>query len=285
MKYTLPKFFICMEHNSHILLYYKRLKKSEYNKQYRDEHKDKIKEVNKKYYKDNKESLITKYKSYRQNYYKENKQEIIKKRNNFNDKYPDLNKQRCKVYRGTHKEEIKKYRNTLAYKNKERTRYLKNKENIKIRQAKYYIKNREIISIRNSKYTKKNRTGINNFRNGQYRNNQLYRIRELCRANVRRIKKMGFKKNSKTEILLGTSYELFKEYFQSKFNQYMTWEHFMNGLIHIDHITPLSSATTQLEIEKLCHYTNLQPLWATTEIARENGDMISIGNLEKSNKV
>jgi len=274
-----------MEQDSHIRLYYKRLKKSEYQKQYRDAHKDKTREVNKKYYADNKELLNRKYKTYRQNYYIENKEEIIKKRNIFNEKNPDLNKERCKKYQETHKEEIKKYRNSPECKDKAKKRNLKNKEYIRIRQAKYYIENRERISIRNSKYTKRNRQRINSFRNNQYQTNPLYRIRELCRANVRRIKKMGFKKNSRTEELLGTSFENFQSNFQSKFNQYMTWPHFMRGEIHIDHIIPLSTAKTQEQVEKLCHFTNLQPLWATTAIARANGDMTSIGNLEKGDSI
>jgi hypothetical protein len=32
---------------------------------------------------------------------------------------------------------------------------------------------------------------------------------------------------------------------------------------HIDHITPLSLATTEEELYKLNHYINLQPLWAS----------------------
>jgi len=40
----------------------------------------------------------------------------------------------------------------------------------------------------------------------------------------------------------------------------MSWDNY--GEWHIDHIIPLCSATTVEELEKLCHYTNLQPLWA-----------------------
>ena len=40
----------------------------------------------------------------------------------------------------------------------------------------------------------------------------------------------------------------------------MSWDN--HGEWHIDHIIPLSSAKDEYEFFKLCHYTNLQPLWA-----------------------
>jgi hypothetical protein len=49
----------------------------------------------------------------------------------------------------------------------------------------------------------------------------------------------------------------------------MTFDnHGVNGW-HIDHIIPLS-AKTEEEIIKLCHYTNLQPLWAEENRAKSN---------------
>ena len=37
---------------------------------------------------------------------------------------------------------------------------------------------------------------------------------------------------------------------------------------HIDHIVPLSSANTEEELIRLCHYTNLQPLWAEDNLKK-----------------
>ena len=48
----------------------------------------------------------------------------------------------------------------------------------------------------------------------------------------------------------------------------MSWDNY--GKWHIDHIIPLSSAKTEQDILKLCHYTNLQPLWAKGNIIKSN---------------
>ena len=50
----------------------------------------------------------------------------------------------------------------------------------------------------------------------------------------------------------------------------MNWDN--HGEWHIDHKIPLSSAKTEKELIGLCHYTNLQPLWA-------------LDNLKKGNKI
>ncbi len=43
------------------------------------------------------------------------------------------------------------------------------------------------------------------------------------------------------------------------------------GKWHIDHIIPLSSAGNDLvKLKELCHYTNLQPLWAIDNIMKRD---------------
>ena len=76
----------------------------------------------------------------------------------------------------------------------------------------------------------------------------------------------GYTKKSRTCEILCCSFEEFQIYFESKFESWMTWENRgkYNGELNfgwdIDHIIPISSATTEEEILKLNHYTNLQPL-------------------------
>ena len=94
------------------------------------------------------------------------------------------------------------------------------------------------------------------------------RLRNLIRNSFRR---QGYKKfNTSTEEIVGMNYNDFKEYLESKFVDGMSWEN--RGDWHIDHIIPLSLATSEEEIIGLCHYVNLQPLWA--EDNRSKGDKI-----------
>ena len=75
------------------------------------------------------------------------------------------------------------------------------------------------------------------------------------------------KKNKTFEIVGCTPIEL-KEHLEKQFVDGMNWEN--RGEWHIDHIIPLSSAKTEEEVYKLCHYTNLQPLWAEENLLKSN---------------
>ena len=91
--------------------------------------------------------------------------------------------------------------------------------------------------------------------------NELAGIKQKFRNNLRGVfKRKGYKKGGKSFELLGAEWEVVKAHFESLFQEGMTWEN--QGKWHIDHIIPIHTGNTEQEIRELCHYKNLQPLWA-----------------------
>lgn len=155
--------------------------------------------------------------------------------------------------------------------------YKKNKSLCNEKAAKYYANNREETKAKARAYAAENKEKISQSKK-EYRKNPDYlrRARERSKqrrdsdplykliCNVRsRIKKVlkGWSKSASSEVLVGCSWEELKAHLESQFKEGMTWENHGNNGWHTDHVVPLSSAKTLEEIEKLCHYTNLQPLW------------------------
>ena len=89
------------------------------------------------------------------------------------------------------------------------------------------------------------------------------------RKRVRDILKLkGELKKDATFELIGCSPKELVQHLQTQFTNGMSWENY--GEWHIDHIIPLSSAKTIDDIKRLCHYTNLQPLWAKDNLKKSN---------------
>ena len=91
----------------------------------------------------------------------------------------------------------------------------------------------------------------------------------------------GYKSN-KTSTLIGCSIDSLKEYIQSKFTKNMGWHN--RDLWHIDHITPCIKFDLKNPDEqaKCFHYTNMQPIWKTTDIAKMMGEEDYEGNQNKN---
>jgi hypothetical protein len=97
----------------------------------------------------------------------------------------------------------------------------------------------------------------------------LFKLKRNLRGRIKAfLKCSGNKRFCSTRELLGADYEEVKKHLEEKFQQGMCWEN--HGAWHIDHIIPLSSAKNQEDMKKLCHYTNLQPLWAKDNIKKSN---------------
>jgi hypothetical protein len=102
-------------------------------------------------------------------------------------------------------------------------------------------------------------------------------VRVLIRDAFKRSLNGVYKKGKKTEYILGCTMKEFIQYLQSQFVEGMTLEN--HGIVwEIDHIKKLSSSKNEEDIIKLNHYTNLRPLFKTTETALQYGYSDIIGN-------
>lgn len=145
---------------------------------------------------------------------------------------------------------------------------VKNKESIKQkRKIRDKINNVKLSEYR-KKYSQQNKDKINDWYKFEYQKNILYRIGKMVRSRINIFLRLNHvKKQSKTFEIIGCSPKFLKEYIEKKFTEGMSWG-LMGKHIHIDHIIPLSSAKTEEEVYRLCHYTNLQPLWAEDNLKK-----------------
>jgi hypothetical protein len=101
------------------------------------------------------------------------------------------------------------------------------------------------------------------------REDSLTKFIQIMRQSVRQsFKRKGYTKKSRTYIILGDDWDIVKKYFESLFVEGMNWDNY--GEWEIDHITPISTSCCEDEVMKLCHYTNLQPLWKKDNRLKSN---------------
>jgi hypothetical protein len=93
----------------------------------------------------------------------------------------------------------------------------------------------------------------------------LFMMSYAIRRNIRRVvKHVPHKSNAhKTFTLLGIDRDGFMRHMEALFTDDMSWKNY--GEWHIDHVRPIASfdLTKEENVRAVCHYTNLQPLWAT----------------------
>jgi hypothetical protein len=76
------------------------------------------------------------------------------------------------------------------------------------------------------------------------------------------------KKPGRSLGMVGCTWEELMAHIEKRFKPGMAWEN--RALWHVDHIIPLASAETEEELLRLCHYTNLQPLWAEENLKKSD---------------
>jgi hypothetical protein len=170
-----------------------------------------------------------------------------------------------------------------------------NYEKVLETQRKWRRENQERVRERSYKWVKNNRDKANEMKRNwlfknpekrkQYRENYkprkneqkkerketdlIYYLVDRVRSRLRKyLITNNITKKNKTFDIVGCTPEFLKEHLETQFKEGMNWEN--RNKWHIDHITPLSSAKTEEELYKLCHYTNLQPLWAEDNLKKSN---------------
>jgi hypothetical protein len=162
-----------------------------------------------------------------------------------------------------------------------------NKEHILSYQKIWYKNNKETIIEYHEAYRKDNKEKISKLIKSWIKNKKdtdpVYKSISNIRNRIyQAIKKGKGVKSKKTLELLGCSIEELKLHLEQQFKPEMTWEN--HGKIwEIDHIKACANfdLTDPMQQQKCFHYTNIQPLFKTTEIAKSFGYIDQIGNRNK----
>jgi len=151
----------------------------------------------------------------------------------------------------------------------------KYKEYQKNYQKKYRLseKDKAYRNDYNKKYNRTEKAKIARRKRAKYRftNDPIFKLNRLIRTRMHRyIMMKSLKKSKRTFEIVGCTPQELRTFIENKFQPGMTWDnHGIYGW-HIDHIIPLDSAKSEDEFMKLCHYTNLQPLWAKDNLSKFN---------------
>lgn len=102
-------------------------------------------------------------------------------------------------------------------------------------------------------------------RQNNYNKNPKNKLASNMRSRLYQVLK-GRSKSKHTFEIIGCSVDFLRNHLEEQFKEGMTWDNY--GEWHVDHIIPLSSAPDLDFLYELCHYKNLQPLWAVENLSK-----------------
>jgi hypothetical protein len=183
-----------------------------------------------------------------------------------------------KKYNQINKEHIKQYN---------KCRYENNKVEILEKIKKYHLDNKENIQKYNKQWFQDNKDKINKYSRYKYKNDVIFKLKLILRNILKnKLKSQGGRKYKSSIKLTGCTIEELKYHLEGKFLPEMTWSNH-GSVWEIDHIVGcVNFNLEEIEQQNKCfHYTNLQPLFKTTDIADSFGYTNQIGNRNKSKKI
>lgn len=138
-----------------------------------------------------------------------------------------------------------------------------------VKEKKYRESNPEKNKNRRKKYYENNKDKHKEYFLNRRNTDPMFKLTDNIRRRLNFfLKKENIKKTNKTFDIIGCEPKFLREHLEKQFTDGMSWDNY--GSWHIDHIIPLSSANNSEEMNKLCHYSNLQPLWAYDNLRKGN---------------
>jgi hypothetical protein len=191
--------------------------------------------------------------------------------------YYQANKEKKKAHYEANKESIKAYREANRDKIAENKKAYReaNRDKLAEYDKAYRKENRDKLAEYNKEYHKAyyedNKEQINENTRERRKTDPIFKLK----LNLRRSSNNAWKGQAKTETtekLLGCSYNDFKDYIEYQFVGNMSWNNY-GDVWHIDHIIPLAvieDVAQEELISSLCHYSNLQPLFACHNCSKKD---------------
>lgn len=167
-----------------------------------------------------------------------------------------------KVYRDTHKEELKQWK-------------LKNKEHVqsyaKLYKPEWDKENEDKMKIYYAERYQKKKKEIH----------EKAKLRRKCNPELQLVANMRSKlsvylkkgmKSATTMELVGCSVIFLRDHLEYQFDNRMTWNNYKLSGWHVDHIVPCDyfDLTNPIHQKRCFHWSNLQSLWGKENISKSN---------------
>lgn len=222
------------------------------------------KEIQRRHYEKNKDACLERTREWqaKQVDTPEKRESFNASKRAYNKANPEVRRRKLRRYREKHPERLAESYRDYWKRNKDRinarrkARYPKIRDQVKAA----WERNKKAIMKRHAAYIAR-----------RLKTDPLFAFRKTLRSRTNfAFRAQNIPKSSKTEAMLGCSWAGLQTHIESLFLPGMTWGNRGKYGWHVDHVVPLSSAKNAEELVALCHYTNLQPLWAEDNLAKSN---------------
>lgn len=190
----------------------------------------------------------------------------------WNKRNRDKKREQDRKYRESNREKIKVMHKEWRDKNREhlneqaRERYKGNPEAYNERNKRYKNSHKEQVQESNKRYREENKQKRTDYERTKRQTDPIYRFRTSFRCLISGyLRKHNYKGGKSVWEVVGCDFETFLEHIKSQFEDGMSLENYghKGECWNIDHIIPISTAKTDDDLERLNHFTNLRPLWAS----------------------